>query len=422
LARTQEVLAQASTSPIFEATFERDGLLIRADVLLRGTGGPSLIEVKSSSSLKPEHVEDCTIQYCVLEHTSTKPGAVALAHINNQFDYERPGDYAGLLTGNDLTAEVKAGSSTVPALLEQAKEVASADEPPSPIGSRCSRPYDCPYRGYCWNDTEYPLTGLPSIGKHLDALLGEGHFDIRGLPESSHRSEDQKRVWRATRSGSAELHPGARAVLEALPYPRYYLDFETAGSAVPRWIGTRPFQQIPFQWSLHVEHRDGSLEHYEFLDLSGDLPARAAANALLAAIQHDGPIFMFTSFEKTCINTMAAFCPDLRNPLERLVDRLVDLHPISKKHYYHPAMRGSWSIKAILPTIAPELDYAALSGVADGLAAQRAYAEATSANTQAGRTAEIRGELLRYCRHDTLAMVTLARFLMSGGASAAPAF
>ena len=420
LARTQEVLAQASTSPIFEATFERDGLLIRADVLLRGTGGPRLIEVKSSSSLKPEHVEDCTIQYWVLEHTSTKPGAVFLAHINNQFVYERPGDYAGLLTENDLTAEVKAGSSAVPALLEQAKEVAASDEPESPIGSRCSKPYDCPYRGYCWKDTEYPLTGLPSIGRHLDALLGEGHFDIRDLPESSLRSEDQKRVWRATRSGSAELRPGARAVLEALPYPRYYLDFETAGSAIPRWIGTRPFQQIPFQWSLHVEHRDGSLEHFEFLDLSGDLPVRAAANALLAAIQHDGPIFMFTSFERTCINTLAAFCPDLRDPLERLVDRLVDLHPISKQHYYHPAMRGSWSIKAILPTIAPELDYASLSGIADGLAAQRAYGEAVSHDTVPNRVSAIRDELLTYCKHDTLAMVTLARFLADGRAPVTP--
>ena len=420
LARTQEVLAQASTSPMFEATFERDGLLIRADVLLRGAEGPKLIEVKSSSSLKPEHVEDCTIQYWVLEHTSTKPGAVVLAHINNQFVYERPGDYAGLLVENDLTAGVKARSSAVPALLEQAKEVAASHEPESPIGSRCSKPYGCPYRGYCWKDTEYPLTGLPSIGRHLDALLAEGHFDIRSLPESSLRSEDQKRVWRATRSGNAELRPGARAVLEALPYPRYYLDFETAGSAIPRWIGTRPFQQIPFQWSLHVEHQDGSLEHFEFLDLSGDLPVWAAANALLAAIQHDGPIFMFTSFERTCINTLAAFCPDLRDPLERLADRLVDLKPIAKQHYYHPAMRGSWSIKAILPTIAPELDYSALSGIADGLAAQRAYGEAVSRDTVPNRVSAIRNELLKYCKHDTLAMVTLARFLADGRAPVTP--
>jgi hypothetical protein len=107
LKRTREVLARPSTSPIFEATFERDGLLIRADVLLRAAGGPKLIEVKSSSSLKPEHALDCTIQYWVLEGTALRPDAVALAHVNNQFTYERPDDYAGLLVENDLTAEVQ---------------------------------------------------------------------------------------------------------------------------------------------------------------------------------------------------------------------------------------------------------------------------------------------------------------------------
>jgi hypothetical protein len=411
LARTQEVLAQASTSPIFEATFERNGLLMRADVLLRGNGSPTLIEVKSSSSLKPEHVEDCTIQYWVLEETAMKPGAVRLAHINNQFVYKHRGDYAGLLAENDLTAEVKVRSSGVPALLDQAKRVARSDEPESPIGSRCSKPHDCPYLNHCWRKTEYPLTGLPSIGKHLDTLLGEGHFDIRDLPESSLRTQDQKWVWRAARSGKAELRPGARAMLEAFPYPRYYLDFETAGSAVPRWIGTRPFQQIPFQWSLHVENRDGSLEHSEFLDLSGELPARAAADALLAAVRHDGPIFMYTSFERTCINTLAAFCPDLKAPLEAVVNRLVDLYAIARQHYYHPDMGGSWSIKAVLPTIAPELDYASLNGIADGIAAQRAHAEATASDTLASRVDEIRAELLRYCKHDTLAMVRLTQFL-----------
>ncbi len=418
LKKTREILARSSTSPVFEATFEREGLLIRADVLLRGSGSPKLIEVKSSTSLKPEHIEDCTIQYWVLEATANKPGAVSLAHINNQFVLEREGDYAGLFTENDLTAVVQASAGAVPELLAQAKAVVAAPEPPSPIGSRCKSPYSCPYRGHCWKSTEYPLTGLPSVGNQLDALLGEGHFDIRDLPESSLRGEEQKRVWRATQSGLPEIRAGARDVLATLPWPRHYLDFETTGSAVPTWIGTRPFQAIPFQWSLHVEQRDGSLEHHEFLDLSGELPARAAATALLSAVRPDGPIFMYTAYERTCIETLARLCPDLAEPLTALSARLVDLHPIAKQHYYHPAMGGSWSIKAILPTIAPEMDYAKLTGIADGLAAQRAYAEATAAGTPTSRVEEIRGELLTYCKHDTVAMVRLAQFLASGGIAA----
>ena len=371
LVRTQEAfLAQPSTSPIFEATFERDGLLIRADVLLRGGGSQKLVEVKASTKIKPEHIDDCAIQYWVLQDSPAALDGVYLAHVNNQFVYEHAGDYAGLLIEVDLTAEATKRSRDVRSLLDRAKVLVASNEPESPIGTRCSKPYECPYRSYCWKKTEYPLTGLPSIGSRLDAFLGEGHVDIRSLPESSLKNEDQRRVWRTVRTGAAERRAGSRNELVELPYPRYYLDFETIGFAVPRWIGTRPYQPVPFQWSLHIEHRDGSLEHFEFLELTGTIPARAVANALLSAIKSDGPIFMFTGYERTWINALIAFCPDLRDRLEGLASRLFDLHPIAKRHYYHPAMQGSWSIKAILPTIAPELDYASLSGISDGMAAK----------------------------------------------------
>ena len=139
--------------------------------------------------------------------------------------------------------------------------------------------------------------------------------------------------------------------------------------------------------------------------------ARAAAEALLAATREAGPIFMYTPFEKTVLRGMADSCPDLRNRLEALVDRLVDLAPIARRHYYHPAMHGSWSLKKLLPTIAPELDYAGLAGVRDGSDAQQAYTEALAPATAPERVEAIRRDLLAYCRQDTLAMVEIARFL-----------
>jgi hypothetical protein len=120
---------------------------------------------------------------------------------------------------------------------------------------------------------------------------------------------------------------------------------------------------------------------------------------------------MYTPFEKTVLRGMAESCPELRNRLEALTDRLVDLAPIARRHYYHPAMRGSWSIKKLLPTIAPELDYSRLAGVQDGASAQQAYLEAIAAGTTAARRDEIERGLLAYCRQDTLAMVEIARFL-----------
>jgi hypothetical protein len=299
----------------------------------------------------------------------------------------------------------------VPVSLAHAKKVLDAAEPEAAIGTRCWTPYDCPFQKHCWKETDYPLTGLPAINSQLNALLADGHYDVRHLPEELLRNDGQRRVWRAVRDGRVELLPGAREALSALAYPRYYLDFETISFAVPRWAGTRPYQQVPFQWSLHIEGRDGSVQHKEFLDLTGDLPARAVAEALLEAVDRSGPVFMYTAFERGCIESLAAFCPDLRVGLMALAERLIDLHPIVKDHYYNPDMHGSWSIKAVLPTIAPELDYSKLGEIQEGTAAQQAYVEAISAGTQKVRREEIRKSLLEYCKHDTLAMVTVAQYL-----------
>lgn len=411
LAHTSEALTQNSTAPIFEATVERDGLLVRADVLLRDPDGPRLIEVKAATQLKPEYLEDCAIQSWVFETSPARLRSVALAHVNNQFVYQGDGNYAGLLVENDLTANIAPARALVPTSLAQAKQVLNGADPAVAIGTRCWKPYECPFQNHCWPKTAFPLRGLPGINSRLDAVLAAGHYDVRNLPEASLGTEGQLRVWRAVQSGRAELLPGARRALSALAYPRYYLDFETISFAVPRWASTRPYQQIPFQWSLHVEGPDGSLSHQEFLDLSGEHPARAVANALLEAVGNSGPVLMYTSFERTCINNLAEFCLELRARLMALAARLVDLKPIVKENYYHPDMHGSWSIKAVLPTIAPELDYSNLGDIQEGTAVQQAYVEAISPETLDSRKREIRESLLRYCKHDTLAMVTLARYL-----------
>jgi hypothetical protein len=379
--RTREVLAQDAPAPIFEATFERNGLLVRADVLERGPAGTRLVEVKASTSVKPEHV------------------------------YGGDADYSGLLTEQDLSAEIVPLKEQVPAWVRSAKLVLAGPEPAAAIGTRCWTPYECPFQAHCWRKAEHSIAELPGIGRRLDQLLAEGHYELDALPEALLSTEDQRRVWRAVRRGTPELSLAARQELRKLDFPRYYLDFETITFAVPRWAGTRPYQQLPFQWSLHVEDAHGGLQHAEFLDLGGDTPLRAAAMSLLEATRGTGPVFMYTSFEKTCLKTLGEFCPDLRDELDALSARLVDLLPIARRHYYHPAMRGSWSIKKLLPTIAPELDYSRLGEIQEGGAAQQAYLEATAPGTSAARREEIRGRLLAYCAQDTLAMVTVARYL-----------
>lgn len=405
---TAEAVASPMATPLFEATFERDSLLIRADVLDRHA--QRLIEVKSSTSCKDEHVTDCAIQAWVLETAAVVPKSVALAHVNNQFVYQGDGDYRGLLVEKDLGTALDAQRQKVPEWLAAAKRTVEGDCPDTTIGRRCATPYACPFITHCWPDTGYPLTTLPGIARRLDGLIAQGYKDVRDLPASMVGGKEAQRVWRAARSGQAEVSDSARAELAALGWPRYYLDFETIGGAVPRWAGTRPYQAVPFQWSLHVEAAPGQREHAEFLDLSGEFPARAVATALLAAIGTEGPVLTYTGYEKHCLGGLAAFFPELAEPLAAVIERLVDLHPIVKRAYYHPAMKGSWSIKALLPAIAPEMDYAQLDGVHDGGGAQLAWVEAVAPQTSAARRSELREQLLRYCGHDTLAMVRVVEF------------
>ena len=215
-----------------------------------------------------------------------------------------------------------------------------------------------------------------------------------------------------------EVLDGARHSLERLAYPRFFLDFETIGPAVPIWSGTRPYASIPVQWSCHIDNGagDGSvngLRHKEFLDLSGDAPMRALAESLIECLGDVGPVLMWTNYEERRIKDLVELFPDLAERLQAIVARLFDLHPVVKDNYYHPKMLGSWSIKAVLPTIAPSMNYAELEGIAEGTAASDGFIEAIDPETTPQRKAELDEQLRRYCRFDTEAMVEIVRYFAS---------
>ena len=218
-----------------------------------------------------------------------------------------------------------------------------------------------------------------------------------------------RRVHEATQTGIPwHDREGARAAISAWAFPRTWLDFETIGFALPRWVGTRPYQQVPFQFSAHVEHADGTLEHHAFLSLDGSDPRRSCAEALITLLPNDGAIIAYNAgFEKGRLRELAQACPDLAAPLIDMAERTVDLLPVTRACWYHPDQRGSWSIKAVLPTVAPELDYAALD-VKDGMQAQAVYLEATAPETTHERRAAIDAGLREYCARDTEAMMVLA--------------
>ena len=415
---TERLMRAGVSEPIFEATFSHGGVLVRLDVLIPEGPNPDspqwkIVEVKASTKLKDEHVADCAIQAWVFHGLGYSLERIALAHVDNTFEYPGGEDYRGLLVEEDLTSEVAELQDSVPTWVELAREAAAGEVPDVPVGQHCTTPYLCPFFDHCWpTDTKYPVQGLRGSKEMLGRLVSAGYRDIRDVPEADLQgNEIRSRIHRVTMTGEAELLEGAEAFVQELPFPRYYLDFETIAPAVPIWPGTHPYETLAVQWSCHIEETNGSLRHEEFLDLSGEPPMRSLAESLVEVLGTDGPVLMYTPYERKVILRLAERFPDLAAGLESVLDRLVDLHPVVKENYYHPDMLGSWSLKAVLPTFAPDLDYSALEEIQEGSAASNAYLEAIDQRTSPERREQLRSRLLKYCRLDTEAMVRLVRFL-----------
>ena len=418
--RTQKLLTVPK--PIFEAGFKADGALALADVMLPldDNRNPAwrMVEVKSSTSVKGYHRDDLAIQAYIAKSAGVPLKSIALAHINNKWVYQGDEKYQGLLIEEDLSEEAFSRELEVKDWIAQAKSIAKETlEPMVKTGDQCTHPYECGFLTYCSSQepqVEYPVYWLPgSLSKGLKAKRAtqDGPVDLRDVPNEL-MSDIQLRVKESTVSGKVFFDAqGAKEDLQAYPLPAYFLDFETIQFAVPIWKGTSPYRIIPFQFSVHRISLQGKLEHQEFLDLSGEDPSLPFANALITECGVQGPIFVYNAaFEKTRIKDLADRFPQLSSALLAINDRVVDLYPIAKNRYYHPSQKGSWSIKAVLPAVIPELRYGDLEGVQDGGMAMEAYMEAIAPQTTAARKEEIQKQLLKYCELDTYAMVKLWQF------------
>jgi hypothetical protein len=423
-ARSARLLAE-SRQPVFEAGIKAGGGLAFADVMLpdaeNGHRAWRMVEVKSSTGVKDYHRDDVAVQAFIAQAAGIRLKSVAVACIDGSWVYPGGEDYRGLLTETDLTAETLARTNEVKGWIADAQGVAGQTaEPAIGVGPHCRVPFACGFCGYCSRDNlqpEYPVDWLPHLSSAMrEQLAAKGVNDLRGVPDDL-LNEKQRMVKQHTLANTVFFDAaGAAADLAAHDLPARFLDFETIQFAVPIWKGTRPYQQIPFQFSLHTILQPGVLLPTAFLDLSGNDPSESFATALVAACGASGPIFVYhAGFESTRIRELAERFPDLAGPLMGISARVVDLLPIARDRYYHPSQHGSWSIKAVLPAAVPELSYDALAGVKDGTTAMNAYGEAIRSDTADGRKAEIERQLLAYCRLDTFGLVRLWQFFNGRG-------
>ncbi|XLZ72456.1 DUF2779 domain-containing protein [Massilia sp. SR12] len=426
LAATQARLPERR--PLFEAGFAALGALSFADILLpHGAGqGWRMVEVKSSTGVKDYYLDDAAIQSTVARAAGLQLDSISIAHIDSDWIYPGHGDYRGLLTEQDVSHEAQARSAAVQDWITAAQH--SAELPQEPAlrpGSQCKTPWPCGFAAHCASTepaTAYPVSWLPrATATALRACIDNGARDMRDVPDDLLNGQ-QRRVKQASVSGQPYFDAEG-AARELAPHALHagFLDFETIRFAVPVWAGTRPYQMIPFQFSLHWldEHGEPCL-HKEFLDLSGDDPSWAFAQALVAACDRPGPIYAYNAgFERARIKELAQRFTALAMPLDAIQARIIDLYPIAQRYYYHPSQQGSWSIKELLPAIAPDLRYDALEGVQHGGAAMEAYLEASAAATSPERRVTIRRQLLDYCHLDTLAMVRIWHFFKQKGLTSA---
>lgn len=420
------LLRTSPHSPAVEVPLVREDLYARADALIPTPTGHVLQETKAATfPPKPHHLEDAAIQRWVLEASGLPLARVELNLLDNQWRYPGGDDYRGLFRQLDVTLAIEPLVAQVPEWVAGAKAVLAGPIPEIQTGRQCKNPYPCPFQTYCKTldapGPEHPIELLPDLaGKNLARKLSteRGYRSVLDPKPEEFSGKDSRlyqRIQAAHRSGRAILEPGAGDLLSALPYPRYYFDFEGIDLPVPYWQGVRPYEQIPFQWSCHVERAPGQFEHFEFLDVSGNDPSLPCIEAMLRVIppEGDGPIIVYyQTYEKCRLEELAERHPLHADALNRYIARLVDLHPIVRDNYYHPGMRGSFSIKKVLPTVAPGMGYEELGEVADGTAAQVAYLYAAfEPGMSEGRRAELKEKLLAYCKQDTWGMVEIAQKL-----------
>lgn len=406
-----------TTQPIFEAGFSAGGALAFADVMLpeqhNGKQVWRMVEVKSSTRVKDYHRDDVAVQAFVAQAAGVPLKSISVAHIDSSWVYPGDEDYRGLLKENDLTAEAFARTEEVKGWIAQAQTIVG--EPAEPVvetGDQCDTPFECGFYTYCSRDEpkpECPVYWLPRFSSaKARELAAQGVDDLRNVPDALLNAK-QQRVKEHTQTNAVFFDAaGAAADLAAYGLPAYFLDFETIQFAVPIWKGTRPYQQITFQFSLHTLASSGQLEQTAFLDLSGDNPSEPFAHALIAACGGQGPVYVYNAgFETARIRELVERYAHLSAPLLAINERVVDLLPIARERYYHPSQEGSWSIKKVLPAVVPELRYDALDGVQDGGMAMEAFLEGIHPDTSAERKAQIEQQLLAYCKLDTYAMVRL---------------
>jgi hypothetical protein len=412
--KTKELIDNGANI-IYEAAFIFNEVLVIADIMVKEGELWNIYEVKSSTRISDTYLQDAAIQYYVISNNLNVKD-ISIVYINNQYTRKGDLDLKGLFNIESVKGPVFKLQEFIKSELERFKKVLSDKGIPNiEIGQHCNEPYRCGFHGYCWKGIpDYSVFDIASLkGEKKFDLYRQGYISLEDVPEDYPLSAAQ-RLQIESHTGNKIFvdRDNIKKFLSTISYPMYFMDFETFMPAIPMFNGTRPYQQIPFQYSLHYQkNSESKVEHHEFLaDADGD-PRKPFLIKLLKDTREPGIILVYNkAFEITRLKELAADFPDYAKETEERINRIEDLMmPFQKKYYYTPEMQGSYSIKSELPALVPELSYDGMD-IADGGAASVAF-ESLYFEDDVFRINEIRENLLKYCKMDTLAMVEILSVL-----------
>ncbi len=413
--KTKTLLKKRKT--LFEAGFKAENLFARVDILKPVKKNEwDLIEVKSSTSVKNENIQDVSFQKLVLEKNGLKIRKCYLLHVNNKFVKNGKIEPKKFFSQTDISKEVKEIEKNIEERInEMFKIIALKKIPKTKIGQHCKTPYECPLKQNCWSFLpKNNVTNLYRMGKKSFELINEGIFAIKKIQIEQKLST--KQLIQLNCEKTKKTHANKTKIkefLKTLKYPFYFLDFETFNTAIPIYNKTKPYQQIPFQFSLHViDSKNAKPKHYSFLANSSKKIRENFLKELKKVLGNKGSIIVFNeSFEKMILKQLGEFLPKETKWVNSTLNRIVDLLIVFRNFdYYNQKQEGSASIKKVLPAMTGK-NYDKMN-IADGQTASLEFlytihGELFNKKPTQKEIAKTRKDLEKYCKMDTLAEVLI---------------
>jgi hypothetical protein len=418
LAKTQALIANG-TEIIYEAAFAYQGCYARADIIQfsPATKRWRIFEVKSTTKVKPEHIDDVGLQAWIMAKSGLAIEQINMMHLNSDCRYP---DLSQLFVTHDVTTDIRATYLSIkPKITDILATIRTPEIPNIDIGPQCLAPTECGFTKHCWNEKKIPelsVLDLPGLRDHKWDLYYDGitQLDDPRLGDAVALTELQDRIIQVYKTKERFVDRFAiKLALADWQFPFIFLDFETINPAIPRYENCGPYNQVPFQFSVHIwPHRDAEITHTSFLHDAKTDPRDTLIPALLKACGTKGHIVAYYGkFEAARIEELAAYSPPHQEALQQLITRIVDPLPIFRQHVYDNAFHGSFSLKNVAPALLGDEHRYDDMLVANGNDAQRAFDELIADNTSAEKKAILRQAMLEYCEKDTYVMVLLVKWL-----------